>query len=682
MPKSKSIYLIVSVCLALSLAFIDNSMRLLQGSFATSGLRMLVLALALTISLVLFLYLVVWFFCIPFKGIMKLKENQLAFAIAAFLLSMYVLFLFHCRGAFSSLPSSLIIPVFASGFILFGIIVSTVVYLLGEFIEKKQTPMTLLTSLFLMLPLILAELMMVIMLTGSRSESDKFDPFVIIAVMIVVGLMLIIVAISYFCHLLHIAKSTLYILLFLLLLVSVVSNLPFLKSKPISHQLRSNHKVKRVIMIVIDTMRSDVLSCYGNPKLITPNIDILREDGVLFSRAFSASPWTLPATSSIMTGLSPIVHRAIAINSKVNDEFKTLAELLSDDGYLTGAIGSNPVLGDWANLDQGFDHYDFYPKATEALVPGLFRLLFPKNKIINPSTQELTDLALQWIDENSKDDFFLWLHYFDPHGPYEPPMEFLPNTRPAERIGNSFGDHKTVRAGYFNTSLEERQWIKTLYESELKYVDQNIGRFIEFLKKRKLYENSLIIITSDHGEEFWEHGQVSHGHNLYDELIKIPLIVKMPAHSSKETVDAPVSTESIVPTVMDICQIDYNPIHFSTKSLYPLLTSGNNVFQVEPIYSTGLRYYEDRESIIFDGFKYIRTLMTDQIELYDLTSDPGEKNSIAFSSPEVVEKAKTIISEHKEASRQLLDYYQVTTGKKGELDQERIRQLKSLGYIN
>ncbi len=238
-----------------------------------------------------------------------------------------------------------------------------------------------------------------------------------------------------------------------------------------------------------------------------------------------------------------------------------------------------------------------------------------------------------------------------------------------------------IRGGYLVPSPAEREWIRTLYDAEVRYVDDNLGQLFDVLKNLGIYHGSLIILTSDHGEEFWEHGGFEHGHSLYDELIRVPLIVKLPQSTSKQEITSAVTTASIMPTILDLCQIEYRGDFLSFPSLVPLWESNPGSYQEAPIVSTGLRYYENRESILFDGLKYIRFLMTNREELYDLANDPGEQNSVATALPGEVVRARKLLNEHNNRVKELRDLLGLPAEQQIELDQETIRRLKALGYI-
>jgi arylsulfatase A-like enzyme len=446
----------------------------------------------------------------------------------------------------------------------------------------------------------------------------------------------------------------------------------------------TKHGIKSVVLITVDTLRADAISSYdGKNEVHTPNIDLLARDGVLFTNAFSPSSWTLPSVSSIMTGLSPLVHVTTKTTSRLPDSLKTLAEYMLRDGYLTVAIGYNPLLLPEFNLSQGFIEYDFFPRAIgRTMGPLLLKLL--SKRFFNPfmpygSTGDLTRLAIGWLRSNRERDFFLWIHYYDPHGPYTPPAEYIPRETPPP---DTIALLSEGGVGRFSPPFELRKWVKGLYRGEVRYVDENIGRVIGALKSLGLYDRSLIVLTSDHGEEFWEHGGVDHGRTLYNEVIRVPLIIKPPrSFGISGRVNTGVTTQGVMPTVLDLCGIDYERGYLGIGSLSPLLKGDRISFGERPIMSTGLLYGEDMESVIFDGFKYIRSIVTGREELYDLSRDPGELFSILHLLPEKVRMARDILMEDRKIAEKLKEHYNVKKTERVRFDEETAEKLKALGYI-
>ncbi len=447
------------------------------------------------------------------------------------------------------------------------------------------------------------------------------------------------------------------------------------------------HAVSRVILLSVDTLRADVLSAYGGGRIATPHIDRLAGDGVLFRQAVSPAPWTIPAFASIMTGLLPSVHGALAPKSRLPDSLETLAERLRAAGYATAAIGGSDMLAVERNLSQGFDRYDFAPVRKPGISFGerLLHRLDRTQHAWPDWTDRLPDLATGWLKDNRNRPFFLWLHYYDPHLGYAPPPRFLPAGKPPKRIGRRFGKLPSVRNGHLVPTPSERDWIRSLYEAEVRHVDDSIGRLLESLKRLELYDDSLIVFTSDHGEEFWEHGGFEHGHSMHQEVLQVPLLIKLPGARPSEVreVDHPVSTAALLPTVLELCDVDYRPGDLSAASFAPLLEAGGpQPVIAEPIVSTGTLYFEDRVSIVFDRTKYVRWLDSGKEELYDLAADPAETISIADSAPDRLERARQLLAETEAESRALRQVHKVPRdGEETELDAETLRRLRALGYV-
>jgi arylsulfatase A-like enzyme len=447
----------------------------------------------------------------------------------------------------------------------------------------------------------------------------------------------------------------------------------------------SEPAVRRVILLSVDTLRADALSRAEGGKAATPNLAGLAKDSVVFTQALSPAPWTLPAVTSIMTGLAPRVHQAVSHASRVPDGVTTLAECLRNAGYVTAAIGKNPFLAAERNLTQGFDHYDFFPKPRPdpgRSVGSRLAQALKRSVRWTVSTDELTDLGIDWIESHRGQDFFLWLHYFDPHIDYAPPQAFQPPGEAPERIGRQFFRVEDVRGGSLVPRAEEKRWIRALYDGEVRYVDACVGRFLERLRSLGLYDETLIVFTSDHGEEFWEHGGFEHGHTLYQELLRVPLMVKAPASSSVPAREVPqvVGTTSLLATLLEMCELEL-PGPLSSPSLGPWF-AGEPITPDPSLVSDSPLIYGRREAVVFDGLKYIRTLDSGAELLFDLALDPGELSSLAGARPESLRAARALLAEHGIRSEALRRHWGLgDDGERIELNAAARAQLKALGYV-
>ncbi len=281
--------------------------------------------------------------------------------------------------------------------------------------------------------------------------------------------------------------------------------------------LRSPVRPKNVVIISIDTLHAGHLSCYGYQRIETANIDCLAREGVLFDNAATSVPLTLPAHASIFTGRNPLRHGVVDnFTSLLAAEEETLAEVLEAHGYATGAFVGAYVLDSIWGTAQGFDVYfdDFDTRGSDVQSP----------EVNSRSGDEVLERALPWIGRQSGDSFFLFIHFFDPHTPYDPPPPY-------------------------RTNCDEG--LVSCYDGEIGFVDDLVGKLVSELESLGVWEESLVILLGDHGESLGDHGESTHGFFLYDATVKVPLMIRGPGISGRARVKAQVRTVDIMPTVLD-----------------------------------------------------------------------------------------------------------------------------------
>ncbi len=423
------------------------------------------------------------------------------------------------------------------------------------------------------------------------------------------------------------------------------------------------HEVPRVVLIVVDTLRADALSCHG-AEIPTPHLDALAEDSVVFDQARSPAPWTLPAMASLMTGASPKVHRVDDAHAALPDSWPTLAEQFREAGYRTGAVGRNRFLVD-RGFHQGFQDYDLFPRPRiEQPLGSALPFVARRALARHASTEQLVDRAIDWISAEREHDFLLWLHLLDPHQPYTPPPDALAEWTDAGRIGLSFDLLDEVRDGTFAPTGDEIERIRALYLEEVRLVDAHVGRLLHHLEDLDLYDDALIVLTSDHGEELWEHGGYEHGHTLYEELLHVPLLVKHPGAARTGRDDTLTSLEDVAPTLLELCGLPTThgagrQRHFATANLYgpPL------------------------DSVLHDGLKLIHDTEAGQYELYDLRIDPGETDDLAEARPEDVFHGRGMMADHEVRTAAAADQLG-RSATSVELDPGAREQLRELGYVD
>jgi arylsulfatase A-like enzyme len=688
--------IVIGIIISLITGLLDISINISSKPSGLSSFSALLAPLSAATIFSLCLYLVLWFLVIYAMGnIVRLETIPLAVSFASFL-GITITLLSLNRLIYSPLSDADSFKLFIS--VLCSLLISIGAYFTATFITKIPRYRNAASAFILSVPFLLAETAFFLWLNSYRMESLLHLSPLLFRTIFVLILLFTVALIYYLNQKINIVKFILALAVLIILGPILALALNKYSGPSLDQFTKGNNQFKHVILLTVDTLRADVLSCYGSEEASTPNIDQLSKDGILFTNAISPAPWTLPSLSSIMTGVSPIVHKVTEGNSQLDGNFYTLAEHMKDAGYFTAAIVYNGYLSHYSNLSQGFLEYRFFPQYSIGNSVGvkLLEKFLPREFESDTTTTGLTELAMEWIATNQDKDFFLWLHYYDPHVPYSPPSEFLPEGEPPPNIGTSFSEPWRIRGGDFTPTSTEKKWIRDLYLGEVRYVDKSIGKFLDYLKKLGLYDESLIVFTSDHGEEFWEHGGYEHGHSLFNEVIRVPLIIKLPksitsraiddnegptiSTAASGKIDETVTTQSIMPTILDISGIEYDANYLSSGSLKPLLRNPDSHIQ-EPIISAGLLYFEDQESVTFNGSKYIRFTETNREILYDLIGDPGERISVLNSSPQKAERARNILRNHTKVAEKIRENNGIASGKVVEYDQETKEKLKSLGYL-
>jgi arylsulfatase A-like enzyme len=410
-----------------------------------------------------------------------------------------------------------------------------------------------------------------------------------------------------------------------------------------------------VLFILWDTARSKSLSLYGHVQRTTPNLEQLANRGVTFAKAISTSPWTLPAHASMFTGRLPHETSA-AWYSPLDDTHPTLAERLRDEGWVTGAFAANVLYVDWEHgLARGFTRFEDYRVTPGQIIvasslggrilrggggwtPGLLRnLLGHHNHFIGrKSADQVNSSFLSWLDERDGErPFFAFLNYFDAHLPYDPPAPFDTMFGPARRKTTFVErlERQIERRNSWNMSDEDLAAEVLAYEASIAYLDDRLGVLLESLDRRDRLDNTLIIVTSDHGEEFGEHGMFEHGSNLYFEQTHVPLVISLPgAVPEGLVIDEPVSIRDLAATVHDIVGADpASPFPGAPLARFWIGTSQTDTLPVFSELVPG-RHPDDRMvSVLAEGFQYIRN-PDDTIELYDIVRDWSEQNDLAGST--------------------------------------------------
>jgi arylsulfatase len=437
---------------------------------------------------------------------------------------------------------------------------------------------------------------------------------------------------------------------------------------------------RHVVLITIDALRADALSCYREGAGPTPNIDRLAATGALFTDAMAPSDWTLPALASAMTGFSPTVHRTV-LGEALPRELPTLAELLSDAGYFTTAVVANALLKPRSGFSRGFA---VYTVATTKSAPAsldvngmlgaqIARRFSPA--VAQATSADLTRQAVGVLEQRRDEPVFIWLHYMDTHGPYEPPAAYAPKGL----VPAPVPEGKPGLVANLHTP-GQRAWAQALYAAEARAVDEQVGVLLREMERLKVADDALIVLTADHGEAFWEHGMATHANGLYAELVQVPLIVKRPGSRVGVRVAGPVSTQAVFPTVLGLCRVPYSH-EVQADSLESLLKGDSRGVAPRPVVIASIGANEDRLAVLFEAFKYIRSIGAGREELYDLSRDPGEQMSLVLVAPETLARGRALANAHLAQAAALRQRLGLRDATPMPLDEDTRRRMRALGYL-
>jgi arylsulfatase A-like enzyme/tetratricopeptide (TPR) repeat protein len=408
-----------------------------------------------------------------------------------------------------------------------------------------------------------------------------------------------------------------------------------------------------VLLVTFDTTRADRLACYGNQRIQTPTLDRLAAEGVRFAHAFSAVPITAPSHSTILTGRYPLAH-GVRDNGLfvLGPEQLTLAEILHAEGYATAAaVGSYPVTARFG-LGQGFDLFDDH-------LAGAFEDYLgnrgPKEDLFFDERRaaQVNEAVLPWLSEHADAPFFVWVHYFDPHQPFDPPPPY------------------------------DQLYADDPYDGEIAYADSRLGFLLQRLERLGALERTLVVMTGDHGEGLGEHNEITHATLAYDSTLHVPLIVRppraaLPVGAAGTVVERRVGTVDIVPTVLDLLGVK-PPEGLQGHSLVPLWRDPGAASQRPPDQyaenlSPRLTHGWGELRVLFSGpFKYIHG---PRPELYDIEEDPGELHNLIAERPDVAERMRRTLQRF--IDRHAVAGVSVTQ----EADDEVRKRLEALGYLH
>jgi arylsulfatase A-like enzyme len=406
-----------------------------------------------------------------------------------------------------------------------------------------------------------------------------------------------------------------------------------------------------VLFIVVDTLRADHVGCYGYDEVDTANIDDLASRGARFRTVVTSAPVTAPSVATLVTSTFPCFH-GVRDNEffSMNTDLPSLASIFRAAGYETAGFVGSAVLDRRYGFGEGFDHYDDDMSAEFPVYDGSYLPQTDELQGTQRRAERVTDAALRWIKKHGKDGpFFCFVHYFDPHDPYDPPPPF----------GGRYPDSP--------------------YDGEIAYTDEQIGRLTHEVEELSPHGDLLIVLTADHGEGLGEHGERTHGFFLYDSTVLVPLVFHLPDVISPNTIlESQVRTADVMPTILDLAGLPV-PETAQGVSLASALRGEEDLRDrnayVETFHTLYSYEWHELQAVRTPDWKYVRA---PEAELYDLRADPGEKQNLFRVKPEAASELEASFAVLEERLKAGSEPYRAF---RSERDDEMAAKMRVLGYV-
>jgi arylsulfatase A-like enzyme len=447
-----------------------------------------------------------------------------------------------------------------------------------------------------------------------------------------------------------------------------------------------------VLLVVLDTVRVDGLSCFDRHSGSTPSIDRIAREGVLFERAYSAAPWTVPSHGAMFTGLQTGVHRAEWGHTRLDADFTTLAEVMAREGYLTAGFSENPFIGHSTQMSQGFSTF-FEAWRRPLLVRAVTRVaaragLFRERMEYSDTTFAVFRRWHQDVSESGR-SFFAYLNLMAAHLPRYPRLQSYSHATLKEIQPVNLVPEKFYLPAH-RLDDEALAAMRSIYDEEIEYLDGIVGELLEYLERSGVLDRTILIFTSDHGENFGEHGFIEHQFCLYDQLIRVPLIIRYPAALSPRRVAEPVSTVALAATVSKLTGINPEedlpgfrrvPLHQVVDDQLVIAEAASAAGMLRGVLEHLAPDFDfsafdrDASCVVFGDFKLIVDSMGGR-ELYNVREDPEELTDIAPLHPEIVEALAAVY-----VSPLLSEAGKPTSTTGIEIDSETLEALRELGYV-
>ncbi len=439
--------------------------------------------------------------------------------------------------------------------------------------------------------------------------------------------------------------------------------------EPLPEDAASSRPVRNVLLVLVDTLRADKLGPYRtDTRVQTPGLLRFAERATTMLHAHTQENWTKPSVATLLSSLMPWEHTATQHESVVPRTVRLLPEVLKERGFHTGAFICNGYVSDRFGFGRGWDSYRNYIREGRRTM-----------------AEFVAADVLQWLDDRpTEKPFFLYVHTIDPHVPYRPPAEHLalygdPSYRGRVDFSRDATLLENVKLGRLRLDERDKAHLQALYDGEITYTDVHFSAILDGLDRRGLSDDTMVVLTSDHGEEFWDHGSVGHGHSVYEELLHVPLFVRLPGQPARRLRDA-VGLVDVMPTILDALGQPI-PDHLSGRSFLPSLRAEGH----DAPRATVSGFMEHWRTVNVGRYKLIQRPGHPSV-LHDLMEDPGETTNVADAHPLVVTWLRGLLGTTLDGtrparatapSRARATHRAAST----EIDAETAAQLRALGYV-
>lgn len=442
---------------------------------------------------------------------------------------------------------------------------------------------------------------------------------------------------------------------------------------------RGSREPASLVLVVIDTLRADHLGAYGYSRDVSTMLDARTDSAVVFEHVLAPSPWTLPSMASMLTGRYPVRHgaglrarskaesragyptqprptRHLGTFARLHEDVPVLAEVLSEAGYSTAATVTNHFLDPVFGMDRGFETYDA-----------------PVDTLAGRNADWVVDQALALLDGLPR-PYFLLVHLFDPHVPYGAPEPFAGRYTGAYegRLELPFQRAREVRTGKLPLDEADRRFLVDAYDEQIAFAGFELDRLLARLLDGPEAGSTIVVLTSDHGEEFFEHGGFEHGHSVFQEVLRVPWMMWGPEITAGR-IERPVSLVDLAPTVIEALGLE-QPARMDGQSLWPAVKAGREP-EARPIAAQWNLYGADRSALVDWPYKLVLGANLTPVALYDLSSDAAEVHDRAGDLPDEVARILTL-------AETMMDPAQGILGEEADVDEDLRQKLEALGYLN